>query len=59
MNHTARALGIPLDSANPQSALVKIALKPRVSTPEELSERLRKDYDRYAKLAKEIGLKME
>jgi tripartite-type tricarboxylate transporter receptor subunit TctC len=38
---------------------IKIALKPRVSTPEELAARLRKDYDRYGKLAKEIGLTME
>ena len=37
----------------------QMALKPRVSTPEELGARLRKDYDAYGKLAKEINLKLE
>jgi len=37
----------------------QMALKPRVSTPEELAARLKKDYDAYGKLAKEINLKLE
>lgn len=38
---------------------LQLALKPQVSTPEELAARLRRDYDRYGKLAKDIGLTME
>ena len=37
----------------------KLALKPRVSTPEEFGARLRKDYDRYGALVKELNIRLE
>jgi tripartite-type tricarboxylate transporter receptor subunit TctC len=39
--------------------LLKLALKPRVSTPEEFAARLRKDFDRYGALARDLNIRME
>lgn len=39
--------------------LLKLALKPRVSTPEQFAAQLRSDFDRYGKLARDIKLKLD
>lgn len=38
---------------------LKLALKPRVSTPEEFAARLRKDFDRYGALVRELKMTLE
>jgi tripartite-type tricarboxylate transporter receptor subunit TctC len=38
---------------------LKLALKTRVSTPEELGARLRKDFDRYGALVRELNIRLE
>jgi len=39
--------------------LVKLALKPRVSTPNELGEVLKKDYERYGQLVRDLKLTLQ
>ena len=39
--------------------LLASALTPHPGTPEELSELMRKDYDRYGKLVRQLNLRME
>lgn len=38
--------------------LLRLALRPRVGTPEELGKRLRQDFDRYGALVKALDIKM-
>ena len=48
-------------SANPdlQAHLYRLALKATAGTPEDLADALRKDHVRYAKMVRELGIKME
>ncbi len=39
--------------------LAKLSLKPRTDTPEEHAAALKRDYDRYGALMREIGMKLE
>jgi tripartite-type tricarboxylate transporter receptor subunit TctC len=39
--------------------LVKLALKPRVSTPDELGAILKKDFDRYGKLVRDLKISLQ
>ena len=39
--------------------LVKLALKPRVSTPKDLANVLKKDYDRYGQLVRELKITLQ
>jgi tripartite-type tricarboxylate transporter receptor subunit TctC len=39
--------------------LVKLALKPRVSTPKELGDVLKKDYDRYGQLVRDLKITLQ
>jgi len=42
-----------------QAQFLKLALRPNVSSPEDLAKSTRQDFDLYAKLVKELDLKME
>ena len=42
-----------------QAHLVKLALRPHAGTPEQLAALVRKDYDRYGKLAKQLNLRLD
>lgn len=42
-----------------QAQFLKLALRANAGTPEELAALLRKDYDRYAKMVKQLNLRMD
>ena len=42
-----------------KAQVARVALRPKAGTPEDLAAILRKDYDRFGKLARELTLRME